>query len=107
MLARRLWVYRAACTLLIPLLRPNGLQCDLAHDVPGRGLGRGISCGHERERGSGEKAAGGGRDGPAARRSARVHCSDGMCHACRALPYAMTDMGFVVYLVRGVVNGSI
>ena len=51
----------------IPLdfLLQNGLQCDLAHDIPGRRLGGGSSCGHEGDWGSGERVGGGvgGRGG--------------------------------------------
>jgi len=58
--------------LPIPLnfLLRNGLQCDLARDVPRRRLGRGAPRGGEGERGIGESWGGGrGVDGLAARRS--------------------------------------
>ena len=48
--------------LLIPLdfLVRNGLQCDLARDVPRHRLAGGSSRGREGERGSGERVGGGG-----------------------------------------------
>jgi len=89
-------------TLLIPLdfLLRNGLQCDLARDVPRRGLGGGTPRGREGERGSGArvKGGGGGRRGWAG----CAALSEGPLFwwyvPCRALPYANDhDAGFVIY----------
>ena len=82
--------------LLLPFDFPlrNRLQCDLACDVPRCRLGGGLPRGREEERVRRERVGGGGGgrvDGPAARRSAGVHCSGGYV-PCRALQYAMTLM---------------
>jgi len=48
--------------LLIPLdfLLRNGLQCDLARDIPRRSRGEGTSRDRDGERGSGARVGGGG-----------------------------------------------
>ena len=73
-------------------LSPSELFCDLACDVPGLRLARGISQSREGERGSGESVGfggGEGMNGAAARRSATVYYSG---EPCRARPYSMTMM---------------
>jgi len=76
--------------LLIPLdfLLQNGPQCGLARDVHRHRLCGGTPRGREGERGSGERVGGGGEerggvDGPATRRSVRVHCTGSTCHIAR------------------------
>jgi len=90
--------------LLIPLdfLLRNRLQCNIARDIPDAVWAEGFRVVAEESGVAGRELGvtmGGGVDGPAARRSTRVHW---WYVPCRALPYAMTMMWGLWY-IHGIV----